>query len=403
MNLEIEMEKFAKSFTQQEPLPDLSIERATQVMQSGRLHRYNVIPGEVSEAALLEQEFAEYLNVQYCLACTSCGYAMTTALRAFGVKDGEPVLTNAFTLSPVPGSIHAAGGKPVLVETTEQLVLDLDDLDRKLRATSARLLLISHMRGHIVDMDALVEVLDRHGTALIEDCAHTMGAAWADRKCGTFGVAACFSTQTYKHINSGEGGLLTTNDPELMARAVILSGSYMLFTQHLTGPSPVAYADIRLNTPNCSGRMDNLRAAILRPQLANLDKQVVRWLERYRAIETELTGIDGLNVIRRPLKEYFVGSSFQFLIPSITDAQAEKFSVLCKELGVEIKWFGAKEPQGYTSHYSSWHYVDSGALPETDRILHGLFDVRIPLTFTPEECRHVGQIIGYCFKTSSNL
>jgi len=397
------MEKFAKSFTQQEPLPQASIKRAIEVMQSGRLHRYNVKLGEISEATLLEQEFAQYLGVQYCLACASCGYAMTTALRAFGITDGEPILTNALTLSPVPGSINAAGGKPVLVETTEQLVLDLEDLDHKLQTTSSRLLLISHMRGHIVDMDALVAVLDKHGASLIEDCAHTMGAAWNDRKCGTFGVAACFSTQTYKHINSGEGGFLTTNDAELMARAVILSGSYMLYGHHLAGPSSETYADIRLNTPNCSGRIDNLRAAILRPQLKNLDKQVARWLERYRAIETELTAINGLNVISRPSKEYFVGSSFQFLIPTTTDVHAEEFLGHCKELGVEIKWFGAKEPHGYTSHYSSWHYVDSGKLPETDRILHGLFDVRIPLTFTPEECQQIGRIIGYCFRTSFNV
>ncbi|TKR54430.1 aminotransferase class I/II-fold pyridoxal phosphate-dependent enzyme [Allopusillimonas ginsengisoli] len=397
------MKAFSKSFTQQEPLPEASILRATEIMRNGRLHRYNVMPGEVSETSILEQEFARYQGVQYCLACASCGYAMTTALRAFGIEAGEPILTNAWTLSPVPGAIDAAGGRPVLVETTEQLVLNLEDLENKLQGTSSRLLLLSHMRGHVVDMDALVEILHRHGAALIEDCAHTMGAAWNSKKIGTFGVAACFSTQTYKHINSGEGGLLTTNDPELMARAVMLSGSYMLYGQHLAGPSEQTYSSIRLTTPNCSGRMDNLRAAILRPQLADLDKQVARWLERYRAIEIELTGVKGLSVIARPHKEHFVGSSFQFVIPGITDSQAEAFLTQCKEHGVDVKWFGAKEPHGYTSHYSSWHYVDSAPLISTDQILHDLFDVRIPLTFSPEDCRHIGRLIGLCCGSSMSL
>ncbi|TAL82262.1 MAG: DegT/DnrJ/EryC1/StrS aminotransferase family protein, partial [Candidimonas sp.] len=124
------MEKFHKSFTQQEPIPESGINRAIEVMRSGRLHRYNVNQGETSEVTTLEENFAGYLGVDYCLACASGGYAMATALRAFGLKPGEPVLTNALTLSPVPGAIQAAGGNAVLIETTDQLVLDLDDLDR---------------------------------------------------------------------------------------------------------------------------------------------------------------------------------------------------------------------------------------------------------------------------------
>lgn len=394
------METFTKSFTQQESIPEIGVKRAIEIMRSGRLHRYNAAEGEISETATLEQEFSQYLGVKYCLACASGGYAMLTALRAFGLAMGEPVVTNAFTLSPVPGAIHAAGGKPVLVETTDHLVLDLHDLDRKLAATGARLLLISHMRGHIVDMDALLMTLDKYGTALIEDCAHTMGARWKGRASGTFGSAACFSTQTYKHINSGEGGFLTTDDPELMARAVILSGSYMLYHHHLAGPPSEVYTDIRLDTPNCSGRMDNLRAAILRPQLAQLDDNLHRWTERYRAVESELVGIKELRTVARPNDEEFVGSSIQFIAPGLSLDGVTKFVDTCKARGVEVKWFGADEPVGYTSRYTSWRYLDPQTLPQTDRALSRLFDMRIPLTFTIEDCRQVGRIIGTSIRST---
>ena len=115
-------------------------------------------------------------------------------------------------MSPVPGAIEAAGGKAVLVEVTEDLVIDIDDLVRKAQASEARVLMLSHMRGHIVDMGALMEAADSHGIAVIEDCAHTMGARWGNTKSGAHGLAACFSTQTYKHINSGEGGCITSDD-----------------------------------------------------------------------------------------------------------------------------------------------------------------------------------------------
>lgn len=388
--------RFTGSFTQQEPISEDAIEAAVAVMRSGRLHRYNTAPDESSQAALLEQDFARYQGARYCLSCASGGYAMQLALRAFGIREAEPVLTNAFTLSPVPGAIHAAGGRAVLVEVTENLVLDLEDLERRIASSGARVLLISHMRGHLVDMDALMRILERHGVALIEDCAHTMGARWGGAKSGSFGIAACFSTQTYKHVNSGEGGLLTTDDDGLMARAVVLSGSYMLYERHLAAPPAEAFEAIRLDTPNCSGRMDNLRAAMLRPQLDELDRNVERWNERYRAVEAELVRANGIRLTQRPAAETYVGSSIQFLVPGIDAASARAFLDACMRRGVELKWFGAAQPVGFTSRHQSWRYVEQQSLPNTDAILATLFDMRIPLTFSVEDCRLIGRIIVEC-------
>ena len=385
---------FSGSFTQQEAIPEEAIARAVAVMRSGRLHRYNTAPGELSETALLEREFADTLGVRFCLACASGGYALQTALRAYDVAPGAPVLTNAFTLSPVPGAIVAVGAVPVLVETTDDLTIDLADLDAKIRASGATLLLLSHMRGHLADMDTLCRLLAHHGVALIEDCAHTMGAAWRERPSGTFGAAACFSTQTYKHINSGEGGLVTSDDPDLMARAVVLSGSYMFHDRHLAAPPGGAFGDVDLTVANMSGRMDDLRAAILRPQLAALPVNVERWNARYRAVAEALDGAPGLRLPQRPAAERFVGSSIQFLCEGLDAAQANGFLDRCRRRGVELKWFGAAAPAGYTSRHDHWRYLAPQRLPATDRILAGLFDMRLPLTFSVEDCRTIGRIIA---------
>ena len=109
---------FNGSFTQQEPVPQAGVEAAVAILRSGRLHRYNLAPGERSETSALEVDFAASVGARYCLACASGGYAMQLALRAWPVPPGAPVLTNAFTLSPVPGAIVAVGGVPILVETT---------------------------------------------------------------------------------------------------------------------------------------------------------------------------------------------------------------------------------------------------------------------------------------------
>lgn len=386
--------RFEGNFTQQPPIPEEGIERAVAVMRSGRLHRYNVVDGEVPETVLLENEFAAYMGARFCLAVTSGGYALQTALRAFGLSPGEPVLTNGFTLSPVPGAVAAAGGKAVLVDITEDLVIDLDDLARKAASSRARVLMLSHMRGHIADMDALMEAAGALGVAVIEDCAHTMGARWGDTRSGAHGIAACFSTQTYKHVNSGEGGFITSDDEELMARATILSGSYMLYGRHGAAPAGDVFERVRLDTPNCSGRMDNLRAAILRPQLAGLDRLVAAWNERYRAIEGILGSTPGVRLPGRPDREAFVGSSIQFLVPGLDAAGIRELVKECLARGVELKWFGDPEPVAYTSRYDSWRYLERQSLPVTDRVLASLLDMRIPLTFSVGDCRLIGRIVA---------
>ncbi len=361
------------------------------VLRHGRLHRYNVIPGELGETALLEQEFAAQMGAKYCLAVSSGGYALATALRAVGVQPGDPVLTNAFTLAPVPGSIASVGAKPVFVGVTENLTIDLDDLESKL--DRSKVLMLSHMRGHLCDMDRLMEMCDAAGVVVIEDCAHTMGAAWRGQLSGRQGAIGCYSCQTYKHVNSGEGGLLITDDEELAAKATMLSGSYMLYERHLAAPAPEVFERIKYTTPNVSGRMDNLRAAILRPQLRALDQQVARWNERYVAIEQGLRGAPGLKVVERPADETYVGSSIQFLLLDWLPERIAEVIRRCAARGVELKWFGGAEPTGFTSRYDSWRYADSVPMPQSDRVLAGIMDMRVPLTFSLEDCELIARII----------
>ncbi len=384
-------EIFKGNFTQQEPIPDEGIEAALDVLRGGRLHRYNLVGDEVGEVGLLEQEFAVYTGAKYALAVASGGYAMATALRAVGVKPGEKVLTNAFTLAPVPGAIASVGAVPVFVGVTESLTIDLEDL--AIKAGQADVLMLSHMRGHLADMDALLEICHTHDLTLIEDCAHTMGAAWKGRPSGRDGVIGCYSTQTYKHMNSGEGGLFVTDDDEIMARAVILSGSYMLYVRNGTVPAPEVFERVKYETPNVSGRMDHLRAAILRPQLKQLDQQCANWNDRYRVVEDGLRGTPGLTIVERPEEETYVGSSIQFLLLDWSPKGVQDVVSRCLIRGVELKWFGGAEPSGFTSRYDSWRYAPSDQMPASDRILSGILDMRLPLTFSLDDCAQIARII----------
>lgn len=385
---------FKKTFTRQEPIPPEGIKRATELMLTGKLHRYNTEGDEVAETSILEQEFADYIGTSYCATFNSCGSSIYVALKSVGVQPGDKVLCNAFTLAPVPGAIKNAEAQPVFVEITEDYLIDLDDLEQKAEASGASYLLLSHMRGHIVDMDCVVEICERYNITLIEDCAHTMGAKWNSKHTGSFGAAGCFSTQTYKHLNSGEGGLLVTDDEDVAAKAILYSGSYMMYEKHKARPSMEVFERYKKVIPNFSLRMSNLVAVLIRSQLPQLDKQGKRWNERYHAIEEILRGALHIYIPIRVEKEQYIASSFQFTLLDATKEQMEKFIDTCAERGVEIKWFGNFEPKGFTSRHESWQYLSEGGdLLTTAKILDFLCDFRLPLTFTVEDCQVIAEII----------
>ena len=126
---------------------------------------------------MLEQEFAALLGRRFCVAFNSCGASMAAALMSIGVEAGEPVLMNAFTLAPVPGAVAHAGGRPIFVGITPDWHIDLDDLRQAHAQSGASKLLLSYMRGHIPNLDEVFGVAAELGLQVVEDCAHTMGAA----------------------------------------------------------------------------------------------------------------------------------------------------------------------------------------------------------------------------------
>jgi dTDP-4-amino-4,6-dideoxygalactose transaminase len=243
-------------------------------------------------------------------------------------------------------------------------------------------------------MERVTEICLRLGIALIEDCAHTVGCRWGAKFTGTFGSVGCYSSQTYKHMNSGEGGLLVSDDDDVIAKAILFSGSYMLYDRHISRPSMEVFERHRKLIPNFSLRMSNLVAALIRPQLSDLDRQCRRWNRRYELIEAELTGIDHIRVPKRQAKEGYVGSSLQFTLTGIDLPAAEAFIETCAERGVEIKWFGAKEPVGFTSSWESWQYIKNRqSLPRTRETLDFMCDFRIPLTFSLADCQTIAAVI----------
>ena len=374
-------------------LPQESIDQAVDLMQTGRLHRYGEYGSSEPHATLLEQEFAAYVGARYAIGINSGGCAIFIGLKIAGVETGDAVLVNAFNLAPVPGAIHHAGARAVLVEINRDHRINLDDLRAKAKSSGAKVLLLTHMRGHIADMEQITRVCDELNLVLVEDCAHTMGAKWKETFTGRFGAVGCFSTQTFKHINSGEGGILVTDDEDMAAKAILYSGSYMLYQQHQSAPSLAVFEKWKRQIPNLSMRMSNLVACILRPQLRQMAERGKQWNRIYKMLEQRLNKIQHIEVPVRCGEEVYVASSIQFHIHNLSKQQLLKFVDRCSQRGVAIKWFGRSEPVGYTSQYHDWQYLDPQNLPDTTKILATTCDMRIPLSLSEDNCNTIGAIL----------
>jgi dTDP-4-amino-4,6-dideoxygalactose transaminase len=392
--------RLTRDLTEPEPIPEAGVARAVELMRSGRLFRYGEMGADQLDVSLLEQEFAAFVGRKFCVAVNSGGGAIFLALKVVGVQPGDPVLVNGFTLAPVPGAILHACAKPVIVEIGRDYCIDPDDLRRKAQASGAKVLLISHMRGHLADMDAVMAVADDLGLRVIEDCAHAMCASWKGKAIGSFGVAAAFSAQTYKHLNAGEGGFLVLDDPDMAARAILHSGSYMLHGQHLSSPGPAALAAVSRDTPNFSMRMTALAAAMLRPQLAELPRRVVRWNDIHDRIAAGLARSQHVRVPARDGGQVFSATSVQFSAAGLDVSEMPSFIAAAKTRGLPIKWFGAAEQAGFTSAPRHWRYAgQQGLLAQTHAVLATLCDIRTPVTLTEAECDLISEIVRDAIET----
>jgi len=387
--------RFEKDFSRPMSIPEEGIEAAVEVMRSGRLFRYCA---QDSQVALAEKEFAEMVGQKYALGVNSCSSAIMLSLMVGGVEHGDEVLTNGFTFTALPSTIMRLGAKPVLVEASGQWSMDLDDLEAKVAANpKAKVLLLSHMRGKVCDMDRVVEICERHNIKLIEDCAHSCGVKWRGRQLGYHAEVAAYSTQSDKVINSGEGGFVTTDNDEMAAKMIYLSGAYeRRYKKHLSQPPADVCEAAMLETPNLSVRMSELTAAVMRPLIANLPERVVQYNKRYDSVVETIRQLAGdVVVVPEQLPECDgVGDHLNFYLEGVTPQQNAHFREVCVDMGVPINWFCSSVNARW---HVNWRKYGSPVvdLPKTDALLANAYDLKLPPHFEDEDFVHLATVIAY--------
>jgi len=371
-----------------EPIPAAARAEIDRMLSSGDLFRYTA-PCD-APVALLEQEFAELLGSRYALAVSSCSAALFLSLKALDLPRGAKVLIPAFTFAAVPSSVVHADCEPVLVEVGENYRVDMDDFAAKL--PQAQAVMISHMRGHTSDMDAIMALCDAAGIPVIEDAAHSLGTVWGGRNIGTVGKVGCFSFQSYKLVNAGEGGIMITDDPEIAARAIIMSGAYETnWKKHPGLTNSCAHWQNKLPLYNL--RMQNLSAAVIRPQLPLVAERVAKGRAGHDRVADQLN-LSAYLAVPEPLgPEERAPDSIQFnLVGDWTDQSALDFQAAAKARGVSVQVFGLSE--GNARAFWNWQFLgEAPDLPRTRAMLMRACDVRLPTRLTEAELDYIAAAI----------
>jgi perosamine synthetase len=360
-----------------EPIPDAARAEIDRLLTSGDLFRYTAPEG--APVALLEAEFAEMMGARYALAVSSCSAALFLALKALDLPKGAKVLIPAFTFAAVPSSVVHAECVPVLVEVGANYRVDMADFAAKLPDAAA--VMISHMRGHTSDMDAIMALCDAAGIPVIEDAAHSLGTVWGGRKIGTVGKVGCFSFQSYKLVNAGEGGIMITDDPEIAARAIIMSGAYEQNWKKHPGLQN-SFGHWQNKLPLYNLRMQNLSAAVIRPQLPLVGQRVEKGRANHDHVADLLNTSGWLDVPPPLAPELRAPDSIQFnLVGGWTDDEALGFQAAAKARGVSVQIFGLSE--GNARAFWNWQFLgEQPDLPQTRAMLMRACDVRLPTRLT---------------------
>jgi len=211
-----------------------------------------------------EEGFAKYLNRSSCIAVTNGTAALELAVKALDIKEGDEIIIPSFTIISCAMAITRAGAVPVLVDSMpDTWNMAVDDIEKKI-TSKTKAIMVVHIYGLPVDMDSVLGIAQKHGLKIIEDSAESIGLRYDGKPCGGFGDISIFSFYANKHITTGEGGMVATNDPVLAERC--------RYFRNLCFKSPrFVHEDLGWNF-----RMTNIQAAIGLAQLEQLELSIER-------------------------------------------------------------------------------------------------------------------------------
>lgn len=237
------------------------VQAVAQAVSSGRWGGY---PAPGPEAARFGQAFARYVGAEHAVLAANGTVTLKVILRALGVGAGDEVIVPALTWVATAGAAVYLNAVPVFADVDpDTLCIDPQSVEALITPKTKAIICV-HLGSAMSDLDALSALAEKHGLALIEDCAHAHGMRWRGKGAGSVGHAGSYSFQSSKLLTAGEGGAITTNDPVLAQKCQSIINC---------GRKDGDYASFEGNFFSWNDRITEMQAALLSAQLSRLEEQ----------------------------------------------------------------------------------------------------------------------------------
>lgn len=347
------------------------IEEVMDVLESGYLFRYGDLEDKnfKHKVYTFEKEFAKYCGVDYALATSSGTSALLVSLWAMGIEPEDEIIVPAYTFVATYSSVIFAGAVPVLAEIDESLTLDPNDIEARITQKTKAIMPV-HMLGNPCNMDAIMQIADKHGLMVIEDACQAGGASCKGRKLGSIGRMGSFSLNIFKTITAGDGGIIITNEKDLYEHA---------FALHDQGHTPLRFG-VQAGKRNIIGlnfRVNELVGAIALAQLRKIDRITTTLREKKNKFKELISDIEGFKFRILNDSEGECGTLCTILFDSV-----EKAAKVSKALGattVDRSGWHVYANMEHVNHYlkEAGQPYGKGAYPRTDDILSRAVNISI--------------------------
>lgn len=322
-----------------------------------------------------EKKVAEYVNAKYAVAVSNGTAALHGACFAADIKKRDEVITTPLTFAASANCILYQGGKPVFADIDPQTYnIDVNDIEKKITEKTKAIIPVDYT-GQSVDLDKIMDLADKYNLMVIEDAAHAIGTEYKGRKVGSISHMTEFSLHPVKHITTGEGGIITTNDKKLYDKLKLfrthgITRDEKLLNNKKEGPWYYEQLDLGFNY-----RITDIQCALGISQLNKLDMFIEKRrkiVERYNELISEIDGV------LTPYEAEYSNSSWhlyviQLELNKLKVGRKEIFKALRAEnIGVNVHYI----PVYYHPYYKSLGYKE-GLCPNVERLYERI--ITLPL------------------------
>ena len=296
------------------------VEAVAAVVKSGR---WGGFPYPGPRTREFVQRFLELQNAEYAVAMANGTVTMEVACRAANIGWGDEVIVPAYTFQATAAAPMAAGAIPVIADVDpETYCLDPKAAEAAITDKTKAIIPV-HLGAKMADMDAIMDIAERHNLIVIEDCAHAHGAQWRGKGAGTLGHFGSFSLQSSKILTSGEGGILICKTQELAERA----------TSIIDCGRPHDQAGTQV-TMGANYRMAELQAALATVALARFPEQAQAREEMAAYMDEALSEVPGIRVLKRDMR-HTKRSFYRYIFAMAPEVYGFEHRVMCYALAEE--------------------------------------------------------------------